>query len=129
MIDAITRTHKQQGGTILLAGHGGSIEAVTRGMVRRRARPNYLLNQASKVNYCNFAILERDARTKQWSVQTPESFENPHGGFQSIQSSIPLYSVTSHYMSAMYLRNQVLTDTRSRRLRYHRPHWHASRFI
>jgi hypothetical protein len=119
LIDAIIDKHKHQGGTILLSGHAASIEAVTRGMVRRRARPEHLLIQANKVNYCNFALLERDARTKQWLVHTPRSLENP-GGFGSIQSSIPLYSVTSHYVHTMYPRNANQSGDHSyRRYRYH----------
>lgn len=119
VIDAITKIHKNQGGTILLSGHGGSIEAVTRGMVRRQARPEYLQHQANRVDYCNFALLERDARTKQWSVRTPASFENPHGSFQSIQSSIPLYAVTSH----QNFRSQSLTDASYRYWRYRRAYY------
>jgi len=117
LIDSITKIHKNQGGTILLSGHAGSIETVTRGMVRRRARPEQLEYEANKVNYCNFAILERDARTKQWTVHTPRSLENPYGGQGSIQSSIPLYSATSNYILTKYLRNKSYRDT-SYRYRY-----------
>jgi hypothetical protein len=118
LIDSIINKHKNQGGTILLSGHAGSIEAVTRGMVRRRARPEYLQLQANKVNYCNFALLERDARTKQWSVHSPRSLENPYGRLRSIQSSIPLYSVTSHYLPLISLRNtNIFGDTSYRRYR------------
>ena len=95
LIDAIVNAHKSQGGTILLSGHAGSIEAVTRGMLHRRARPERLQQLAEKVNYCNFAILERDGGTGKWSVHLPSSLENPLGGQGQVQSSIPLYNITS----------------------------------
>jgi hypothetical protein len=121
LIDSITKMHKNQGGTILLSGHAGSIETLTRGVVRRRVRPEQLEYQANKVNYCNFAILERDARTKQWTVHTPRSLENPYGGRGSIQSSIPLYSATSNYILTKYLRNKSYGDI-SYRYRYPYPY-------
>jgi hypothetical protein len=105
LIDSITKMHKNRGGTILLSGHAGSIETVTRGMLRRRARPEQLEYEANKVNYCNFAILERDARTKQWSVHVPRSFEHPHGGRGLIQTSIPLHSATSGYLATNHLKH------------------------
>ena len=121
LLDAIIDKHKYQGGTILLSGHAASIEAVTRGMVRQRIRPEHLLTQANKVNYCNFAILERDARTKQWSVHTPQSSENPQGGFRSIQTTIPLYSATSHYVHTTIPTRKVNQsgDKLYRRYRYY----------
>lgn len=119
MIDAIVKAHQKQGGTILLSGHAGSIETLTRGVIRRRARPERLEYEAGKVNYCNFAILERDARTRKWSVHYPSSSEFPTGVQRPIQSSIPLYSATSHYMSSYPLTSGAPGDA-SRRYRQHR---------
>jgi hypothetical protein len=69
-------------------------------MLHRNARPERLLYEADKVDYCNFAILERDGRTRQWSVHFPQSAENPFGGQRPIQSSIPLYRASSHSILA-----------------------------
>lgn len=88
---------------------------MTRGIVRRRARPEYLQNQANKVNYCNYVILERDARTKQWSVRIPGSSMNPYGGVQSIQSSVPFFSVSSQYLATAPARSSTVGDTSYRR--------------
>jgi hypothetical protein len=117
LIDSIIKIHKNQGGTILLSGHAGSIETITRGMLGRRARPERLIYQANKVNYCNFAILERDAHTKQWSVHSPRSFENPYGRQRTMQSSIPLYRITSHHIPITHLKTYPYADT-SYRSRY-----------
>jgi len=118
LIDMIIKTHKNQGGTVLLSGHAASIEALANGMRRSRGETIRLQNQANKVNYSNFAILERDARTKQWIVHSPRSFENPYGGQGTIQSSIPLYSVTSQYLPTIRRRHHPPGD-RSRHHRYH----------
>lgn len=99
LIRDIIRTHKGEGGTVLLSGHGGSIEAITRslhGLFHRRGRPEYLKEQLLRVNYCNFAILERDARTGKWTVRLPESSENPHGAQLPMQTTIPLYRLNAH---------------------------------
>jgi broad specificity phosphatase PhoE len=96
LIEKIVENHKAQGGTILLSGHGGSIEAVTRrlrGAFHRRGRPERLIEVAGRVDYCNFAILERDARTHRWTVHLPESSNRSGATRISLQSSIPLYSV------------------------------------
>ena len=101
LIKQIIRTHKRQGGTVLLSGHGGSIEAVTRGLrglLQRRGRPERLIQQALKVDYCNFAILERDARTRKWMVHLPDAQNSVYEMQLTMQSSIPLYGVgTNHY--------------------------------
>ncbi|CAF3173343.1 unnamed protein product [Rotaria socialis] len=110
LIDSITKTHKNQGGTILLSGHAGSIEALTRGMLRRRARPERLMYEAEKVNYCNFAILERDARTRRWVVHSPpQSNEDYYIGQSRIRSTIPLYSATSQYIVTNYSNRSSLS--------------------
>jgi broad specificity phosphatase PhoE len=98
LIDAITNAYKNRGGTILLSGHAGSIEALTRGMLQRHARPESLRFYADKVNYCNFAILDRDARSGEWSVHLPVTNENPYGGQRILQTSVPLYSASSQYI-------------------------------
>jgi hypothetical protein len=102
LIRDIIRAHKSQGGTVLLSGHGGSIEAVTRGLRglrHRRGRPELLIQEALRVNYCNFAILERDSRTRQWVVRSPESINNPYGAQLSMQSIIPLYGVSTQHIA------------------------------
>jgi hypothetical protein len=97
LIDKITKNHKDHGGTILLAGHAGSIEVITRGVLGRRGRQQNLISAAGKVDYCNFAVLERDARTGEWSVHLPNSPTNPVGGQATIQTSIPLYRLSSQF--------------------------------
>ena len=130
LIDSIIERHKYQGGTILLSGHAGSIEAVTRGMLGRRARPSQLQREADKVNFCNFAILERDAQTKHWSVHVPPSSENPYGIHQPVQTSIPLHQPTSYLIPTADLRTKALVDMSyyqhrpRRRHHYHYPHPH-----
>lgn len=93
LIREIIQRHKHQGGTVLLSGHGGSIEAVTRGLrgfrQRHRHPTELLIQQALQVDYCNFAILERDARTRDWIVRMPESRSGR--AELSLQSVIPLY--------------------------------------
>lgn len=111
LVDAIIQAHKYEGGTILLSGHAGSIEALTRGMMRRRARPERLLYEAERVNYCNFAILERDARSHQWVVHSPGyGNESYHTAPQRIRSTIPLYSATSQYTMAGYFRDSSFSS-------------------
>jgi len=98
LIREIIRTHKYTGGTVLLAGHGGSIEAVTRGLRglrHRRGRPEHLVQEAMRVDYCNFAILERDARTRDWTVRLPQSSGEVFEANLSNQSIIPLYGVST----------------------------------
>ncbi|CAF3007138.1 unnamed protein product, partial [Rotaria sp. Silwood2] len=59
VIDAIVQAHKNQGGTILLSAHAGSIEAIPpslRGIFNRRAETQNLMYEASRVNYCNFRL-------------------------------------------------------------------------
>ncbi|CAF0743250.1 unnamed protein product [Adineta steineri] len=126
LIDHIIKTHKDTGGTILLSGHAGSIETVARGMLRRRARPERLQYEADKVNYCNFAILERDAYTKQWTVHSPVTFENPYGRQRTIQSSIPLYRATSEHLPTHHIKASLsfadysAINTAPRRFHRHR---------
>jgi len=98
LIREIIRAHKRQGGTILLSGHAGSIEAVTRGLrglLHRRGQAEHLIQEALRVNYCNFAILERDSRTHEWTVRTPQSYAAPYGAELSNQSEIPLYALST----------------------------------
>jgi len=102
LIHEIIRAHKYQGGTVLLSGHGGSIEAVSRGLRgfrHRRGRREHLIEEALRVDYCNFAILERDARTHEWMVRMPESNNNLRGAQLSMQSIIPLYGLTAQYIT------------------------------
>lgn len=129
LIDSIIERHKHQGGTILLSGHAGSIEVITRGMLGRRARPRQLYQEASKVNYCNFAVLERDAITKRWSVHEPGSNDNPFGMQQPVQTSIPLHQPTSYHVPTSHLRTYPITDAsyyrhQSRRRHQHQHHHH-----
>jgi broad specificity phosphatase PhoE len=122
LIDSIVKAHKDQGGTVLLSGHAGSIETITRGVLGRRAQPENLRVKAEKVDYCNCAILERDGRTQQWSVHFPSSSENPYGGQRSLQSSIPLYSATSRYLtshSSHGLSSSASTHSYGDRSRHH----------
>ncbi|CAF2494286.1 unnamed protein product [Rotaria sp. Silwood2] len=104
LIDAIVKAHKHQGGTILLSGHAGSIEVITRGMLGRSARPERLHFEADKVDFCNFAILERDANTNQWLIHPPYSNESYYSGHENIPSTIPLHRATSQYIGANPLR-------------------------
>lgn len=102
LIREIIRAHKYTGGTVLLAGHGGSIEAVTRGLRgfrHRRGRPEHLVQEAMRVDYCNFAILERDARTRDWTVRLPQSSGDPYGAQLSNQSIIPLYGISTQHIT------------------------------
>lgn len=102
LIREIIRTHKYDGGTVLLSGHGGSIEAVTRGLRgfrHRHGRPEHLIQQALRVDYCNFAVLERDARTRDWVVRMPGSSHNPGRAELSMQSIIPLYGVSTEHIT------------------------------
>ncbi|UJR28692.1 hypothetical protein I4U23_009921 [Adineta vaga] len=125
LIDAIIKLHKGTGGTILLSGHAGSIETVGRGMLRRRARPERLQYEADKVNYCNFAVLERDAYTHQWTVHSPVTFENPLGRQRTIQSSIPLYRATSAHLPSNHIKGSVSFGDalmHNRGYRYYRRH-------
>ena len=110
LIDKITKNHKNQGGTVLLSGHAGSIEVITRGVLGRRGRQQNLVSAAGKVDYCNFAVLERDARTGQWSVHQPQSAMNPHGGQATIQTSIPLYQLSSQYFVTTDQSKPVLSN-------------------
>jgi phytoene dehydrogenase-like protein len=120
LIDAIIKAHKDTGGTILLSGHAGSIETVGRGIVRRRARPERLQYEADKVNYCNFAVLERDANTHQWTVHSPITFENPLGRQRTIQSSIPLYRATSMHIPTQPIKGSLsFPDALMRDRAYH----------
>lgn len=99
LIGEIVRTHKSEGGTILLSGHAGSIEAVTRGLrgglFRRRGRAEHLIQESLRVNYCNFAILERDAHTGYWTVQSPESGYQQYPIQLSRHNTIPLYAIST----------------------------------
>lgn len=102
LIKKIIAKHKNTGGTILLSGHGGSIEAVTRGLrglLQRRGNAERLIEQALKVDYCNFAILERDARTRKWMVHLPDGHNHFYERQLTMQSSIPLYSINTRQVS------------------------------
>ena len=102
LIREIMRTHKYEGGTVLLSGHGGSIEAVTRGLRgfrHRHGRPEHLIQEALRVDYCNFAILERDARTRDWTVRMPGASQSRAGNELSLQSIIPLYGVSTEHIT------------------------------
>ncbi|CAF2827937.1 unnamed protein product [Rotaria sp. Silwood2] len=100
LIDAIVQTHRYEGGTVLLSAHGGSIEALTRGMrgvFSRRGNPENLEHEALRVDYCNFAILERDKRTGAWTARFPESYNSPYSVIGlGRRNVIPLHSVTTH---------------------------------
>ncbi|CAF0880503.1 unnamed protein product [Rotaria sp. Silwood1] len=104
LLDAIVAAHKYQGGTILLSGHAASIEAITRslrGGVARHGQYESLMHGAARVNFSNFAILERDGRTGAWSVHYPESHHSPHGRRgSSMQHTIPLHSVTTYHRAS-----------------------------
>lgn len=85
-----------------MSGHGGSIEAVSRGLRgfrQRRRRPEHLIQEALRVDYCNFAILERDARTRDWIVRMPGSHSNSGRAELSLQSIIPLYGVSTEHIT------------------------------
>jgi len=102
LIRKIISNHKNTGGTVLLSGHGGSIEAVTqglRGLLQRRGNAERLIEQALKVDYCNFAILERDARTRKWMVHLPDGHNHFYERQLTMQSSIPLHGVSTHQVS------------------------------
>jgi len=102
LIREIIRTHKHTGGTVLLSAHGGSIEAVSRGLRgfrHRHERTEHLRQEAVRVDYCNFAILERDAHTREWIVRMPGSSRNPHVAQLSMQSIIPLYGVSTEHIT------------------------------
>ncbi|CAF1261247.1 unnamed protein product [Adineta steineri] len=102
LVREIIRAHKRTGGTVLLSGHGGSIEAVTRGlrgMRQRHEKPEHLIQEALRVDYCNFAILERDARTHHWTVRFPDSYNSPYGVQLTQQSVIPLYGPTTEHLN------------------------------
>ncbi len=104
LIREIIQTHKHQGGTVLLSAHGGSIEAVSRGLrgFRHRygrGRTEQLIQEALRVDYCNFAILERDAHTREWIVRLPGSSRSPYGAQLSRQSVIPLYGVSTQHIT------------------------------
>jgi broad specificity phosphatase PhoE len=120
LVESIINAHKNRGGNILLSGHAGSIEAITRGMLQRSARPERLRHESNKVDYCNFAILDRDAYSGEWSVYLPESSEYPYGGQQLAQTSIPLYSASSQYL----LTNRVRGAKTPRRSKSYRNSFH-----
>jgi len=124
LIREIIRTHKRKGGTVLLSGHGGSIEAVSRGLRgfrhRHFGRAEHLIQQALRVDYCNFAILERDAHTREWIVRMPGS-QNLRGAELSMQSIIPLYGLSTEHITQGTFAQLPITNHRStRRHRRHR---------
>ena len=99
LIRNIINQHKYTGGTVLLSGHGGSIEAVTRGLRslrHQRGRPEHLREEANRVSYANFAILERDAHTRRWAVRLPEG--DPSAQL-SRQTRIPLYGISTEHLT------------------------------
>jgi hypothetical protein len=101
LIRSIIEQHKYTGGTVLLSGHGGSIEAVTRGLRslrHQRGRPEHLVEEAQRVSYANFAIVERDAHTRKWTVRLPESTGDPYAQL-SRQSRIPLYGISTEHLT------------------------------
>ncbi|CAF1059423.1 unnamed protein product [Adineta ricciae] len=133
LIREIIRAHKHQGGTVLLAAHGGSIEAVTRGLRglrHRRGRPEHLIQEALRVDYCNFAILERDARTRDWIVRLPEAHNAPYGAELTRQSIIPLYGISTQHMtqqSMAQLRPRPSSHSRRHRHRHPNQYHHHHR--
>ncbi|UJR20864.1 hypothetical protein I4U23_023973 [Adineta vaga] len=130
LIREIIRAHKGQGGTVLLSAHGGSIEAVSRGLRglrQRRGRPEHLIQEALRVDYNNFAILERDARTRDWIVRLPESYNNPYGAHLTRQSVIPLYGIATEHITHQtmgHLRPQATRSARRRQQSRHQHHRH-----
>lgn len=99
LIEEVIQNHKNTGGTVLLSGHGGSIEAVTRGLRglrQRHGNTTRLIQEASRVDYCNFAILERHAESGKWMVHLPESSNDVYFVELNEQSIIPLYGIGSH---------------------------------
>jgi len=102
LIRQIIQDHKATGGTILLSGHGGSIEAVSRGLrspIHRYGRsPEELIQATLHVSYANFAVLEQDARTGRWIVRLPEAGESPYG-LLSQQTRIPLYGIDTEHLT------------------------------
>lgn len=134
LIDKIVRHHKKRGGTILLSGHAGSIETLTRGIRRVYGSAEHLYALSGKVDYCNFAILERDASTGEWTVHHPGSYENPSGARQPVQTSIPLYRISSQAVLANRQRNvffdepEVFYEDGLSRSHRHRRRLHSKRF-
>ncbi|CAF1167049.1 unnamed protein product [Rotaria sordida] len=123
VIDTIVQAHKYQGGTILLSAHAGSIEAITRGLrgiFGRRAQTENLVYEASRVNYCNFAIVERDARTGRWTFQLPESYS---GAGLPMRNIIPLHSISTYHRGS-HRKGRSPQRRRLSRVAHHRHHYH-----
>jgi hypothetical protein len=121
LIRNIIDYHKHTGGTVLLSGHGGSIEAVTRGLRSLRHRyvgPEQLRQEAVRVSYANFAILERDAHTRKWTVRLPEAGAIP--GLLSRQTRIPLYGISTEHFTIPAVAEKPATARRrrTRKLQY-----------
>lgn len=125
-IETIVRNHKKTGGTILLSGHAGSIETLTRGIRRVRAVPENLYALSGKVGYSDFVVLERDAMSQEWVVNVPESLDYPYGGHQPIQTSMPLYRISSQPLLTQLVR-AVYPPDYSARVR-DKSYWHHHRY-
>lgn len=96
LMKEIIGVHKKTGGTILLSGHGGSIEALTRALRKRGHRSGgatTLINQSEKVDYCNFAILEYNYSNNKWSVAIPNRSNQLQVVELNERHSIPLFEV------------------------------------
>ncbi|CAF1218128.1 unnamed protein product [Rotaria magnacalcarata] len=122
----IVRDHKDQGGTILLTAHGWSIEGITRGLpglFHRHGRPEYLIQQILTVNYCNFAILERDARTGQWTAQLPSSHCHNPPAQLSRYNIIPVYDISTEYLMSTKRSQYLVTKGRSSETRHYSHHY------
>ncbi|CAF5007791.1 unnamed protein product, partial [Rotaria socialis] len=90
LIHDIVRDHKDHG-----------ITRGLRGLFHRRGRPEHIIQQTLTVIYCNVPILERDARTGQWTVQLPSSHRHHRHNNPPAQLSrytiIPLYGISTEY--------------------------------
>jgi len=125
LIREIIRTHKHQGGTVLLSAHGGSIEAVSRGLRgfrHRHEKKEHLIQEALRVDYCNFAILERDAHTREWIVRMPQAYNNAGGAGLPMQSITPLYGVSTEHITQATLPQLSLARGRAPARNYHQHH-------
>ncbi|CAF0863689.1 unnamed protein product [Didymodactylos carnosus] len=78
LIDAIVDVHKKMGGNILLSGHAGSLETLSRAAFHASPRPERLRELADRVDYCNYTILERNAITKAWSFIPQQTSAHHH---------------------------------------------------
>ena len=122
-MEIIESRHKGQGGTILLTGHAGSIEALTRWLNGSRgAGATRLAAQSGRVDYSNFIIIERDAGSGIWSLRSG-SYDNPQLEPIPTQYSIPLYLASSQYLMSRQS-DLSLQFRQARRIdgKHYRPH-------